>query len=213
MEPAEARPTHSERLMLPADALVLGVVIGAVLVLAKSIANIPAPWIDSTYALLLTMIIASIIGAGASWFIHRGGSGVRGLPPIALGMVAAVAAVVAAENVLITVLTSSPEVTTTAMSGYQGVGAGAVIAILIGCAIGLPAVVGYWPRAFAIARLAGLALIALLILFRFLPETQASAVSAQTYAVLGLTTITGALAVTIGDAVLDWRDKRAASKA
>lgn len=207
MDSDSVRQTISERLTLPADALVFTVVAGALLVIAKDLANIPTPHLDSIHAFLITMTLSSIAGAGAAWFVHRGKSGLRGLAAIALGLSFAVAIVLLAENAMIAASDAAEGMATMAFTIYQAMGAVAVVALMIACATDLKQMSDPRARAIALARLAGLATIAGLIVFRFIPETRADAHAAQVYAVLGLTTVTGSMGVGLGDIALEFRKR------
>ena len=207
------RPTTSQRLALPADALVLTVIAGAALVITKDMIAIPHPWLDSMDAFHITMALASIAGAGGAWFIHRWQSGWRGLVAITLALVLAVAVVLLAENAILSAADASPATATTLLTLCQALGAAAVVGMLIASAVDFAHMTDTRRRAFAIARLAGLAAVAALIVFRFIPETQADAMSAHAYAVLGLTTVTGAMGAVLGDVFLALRNRRSTANA
>ena len=213
-----AAPHHpyrrlSDHLILTADALLLTVLAGAVLIMVKNLANIPAARIDPMDAFLITMTLASMVGATASWLFHRRLVGLRGLGMLAVGLVVAAPALVGAHAVIIRTSISSP---------------GAEIALLIaaqvlGLAVLLPPLVAGMADLFqpkerrfdpgSIARLAGLIALVGLIALRFLPETQVDPAAAHVNAMLGLSTIAGALGVGIADAILYFSDGRARQRA
>lgn len=202
------RLTASRRLTLPADALLLTVVAGAVLVIAKDFLALPHSWLDSMDAFHVTMALASIAGATGAWLIHRRKSGLRSLTATALGLTVAVAAVLFAESALFPSGDDAAMTATLVLTVCQSVGAAAVIGMLAASVFDLVRTSDRKRRIVAIVRVAGLATIAALIVFCFIPETQADAQAAHLYAVLGLTTVTGAAGVALGDVLLAIFDRR-----
>jgi hypothetical protein len=110
--------------------------------------------------------------------------------------------------------------TLTAPEAEMGTGAGVFVAIqILGLTVLMPPLVAgaadlLKPKArhlypVAIVRVAGLLAIAGVITLRFLPETQAFPAAAHSDAMLGLSTIAGALAVGVADAIRLFSDQRA----
>jgi len=209
-----AAPHHpyrrlSDHLILTADALLLTVLAGAILILAKDLVRIPAAWVDPTDAFLITMTLASMIGATASWLLHRRPVGLRGLGMLAVGLVVAAPAFVGAHALVTRASVSSPGTELVLLIAAQ----------ILGLAVLLPPLVAGMADLFqpkkrrfdpgSIARLAGLIALVGLIALRFLPETQVDPAAAHVNAMLGLSTIAGGLGVGIADAILYFSDGRA----
>jgi hypothetical protein len=208
MAPKHPYRRLTDHLFLVSDALLLTVVADALLIIAKNAARIPAAWIDPMTAFVLTMALGSMIGAEASWFLHRRAFGARGMWMLAAGLVVAAPALVMAHS--LTALGSD-------MAG--GPEPGALVAIqILGLVVLMPPLVAGVADLvkrkarrldpIAIVRVVALAAIVALITIRFLPETQADAVTAHTNAMLGLSTIAGALAVGVADAIRLFADRR-----
>ena len=203
----------SDHLILVADALLLTVLAGAVLIILKNLADIPAARIDPMDAFLVTMTVASVLGATASWVLHRRPVGLRGLGMLAVGLLVAAPALVAAHAVIIRTSVSSPGTELVLL----------IVAQILGLAVLLPPLVAGMADFFqpkerrfdpgSIARLAGLIALVGLIALRFLPETQVDPAAAHVNAMLGLSTIAGGLGVGIADAILYFSEGRARRRA
>jgi hypothetical protein len=202
----------SDHLILVADALLLTVLAGAGLIVIKNLAMIPASSIDPMDAFLITMTLAAMLGAGASWFAHRRSVGLRGLWMLAVGLVVAAPALVGAHALVTGASALSPRSETVTLVAAQILGLAVLLPPLVA---GLADLFQRKHRRFepvAIARLAGLFAMVAMITLRFLPETQVYPVAAHLNAMLGLSTIAGGLAVGIGDAILLYSGRRAARR-
>ena len=207
MAPKHPYRRLTDHLFLVADALLLTVIADAVLIILRDLAHLPTAWIDPMTSFLLAMALGSMLGAEAAWLLHRRSFGSGGLWMLTAGLAVAAPAFVIAHGFAL----GSPDV---------GAGTGVLVAIqILGLTILMPPLVAVTADivkrksrhldAVAIVRLAGLLAIAALITLRFLPETQAYPAAAHTDAMLGLSTIAGALAVGIGDAIRLFSDQRA----
>jgi len=199
MAPVHPYRRLSDHLMLPADALLFSVLAGAILLTAKSLARVPAAWIDPADAFLITMALSSIAGAAASWFVHRRSIGLRAAWMPATGLVVAVAAMLGAGSIIAHTTVAGTGAAPGLFVVAQILGLMALVPPLV---LGTSELIEHKRRRFATAalvRLAALTVLVVLITLRFLPETQYDPASAQIYAILGLSTAAGALGVLIGD--------------
>jgi hypothetical protein len=199
----------SDHLILAADSLLLTVLAAAALIIIKELARVPAAWIDPMDAFLINVTLASIVGAVASWLLHRRPTGLRGLWMLAIGLLVATPALLGAHAIIARATASSSGLEITALLLAQIVGLAALLPPLVAGAVD---VVQRKQRRFdptAVVRLAALIALVALVAFRFIPETMADPQTAHLYAMLGLATTAGALGAGIGDAILFFSDRRA----
>jgi hypothetical protein len=196
---AHAERRVSDHLTLAADALVLTVAAGAVLMIIKRFANIPAPWIDSLGAFQLTMTLGAVAGAAVAWLLHHRTAGVRGLKFLAAGIVVAVVVIWGAEAAVDLGAQSAPWLAPTLGMITQASGLAGLLALIWVSAVHLVRPGRRRLHPMALARLAALAVVASYVAFRFLPETAVDSVAAPFYAIIGYATIQGALGAVLAD--------------
>jgi hypothetical protein len=207
-------PTHpyrrlSDHLILAADALLLTVLAAAALIIVKDLAAVPAAWLDPMDAFLITVTIASVMGATASWLVHRAPTGLRGLWMLAVGLLVATPVLLGAHWIVARASAASSSLEITALLCAQIVGLAVLLPPLVAGAVDLvqPKKRKFSPV--AVVRLAALVALVGLVAFRFIPGTMADPATAHLYAMLGLATTAGALGTGIADAILFFSDHRA----
>jgi hypothetical protein len=209
---------HAERrvfdhLTLAVDALVLTVAAGAVLMIIKRFANIPAPWIDSTVAFQLTITLAAGAGATVAWLLHHHAAGARGLMLLVGGVVVAIGVILGAQAAVDLGARSVPDLAPTLGMVTQTAGLAGLLVLIWVTAANLvrPGRRRFDPM--ALARIAALVVVASYIAFRFLPETAVDSVAAPFYVIFGYATIQGALGVVLADVAQTVMARRALKNA
>jgi hypothetical protein len=199
----------SDHLTLVADAVLLSVFAGAALIVAKQLARIPAAWIDSMYAFLATMAIASLIGGTAAWWFHRRTAGVRGWRLLATGLAAAIAVVLILQVVVTRMAISSPDTAPWFFAGAQVLGLMVMLPPLVAGAAEVFVRKRRHFDAVAVARLIAFAALVGFVAFWFLPGAWSDSATAYLDATLGLATIAGGLGAGLADVLLLASDRRA----
>ncbi len=207
-------PTHpyrrlSDHLILAADALLLTVVAAAALIIVKDVAAIPSAWIDPTDAFLITVTLASVVGATASWIAHRGPTGLRGRWMLIVGLLVATPALLGAHWIIARASAASSSLEITALLAAQILGLAVLLPPLVAGAVDLIQPKQRKFNPVAVVRLSALIALVALVAFRFIPGTIGDPTTAHLYAMLGLATTAGALGTGIADAILFVSDRRA----
>ena len=209
MAPTRPYRRLSDHLILAADALLLTVVAAAALIIVKDVAAIPAAWIDPMDTFLITVTLASVAGATASWISHRGPTGLRGMWMLIVGLLVATPALLGAHWIIVRGSAASSSLEITSLLVAQILGLAVLLPLLVAGAVDLIQPKQRKFNPVAVVRVAALIALVALVAFRFIPGTIADPTTAHLYAMLGLATTAGALGTGIGDAILFVSDHRA----